>query len=106
MRPSVQVENEILRVQVPGERFEARDCPELRHEIASRWQSEIQILEIDCQHLRWIDSSAFGTLLTLYRLFETSHGMIRLRGVSPQIHSQTQLLRLDRLFHLDESVAT
>lgn len=61
-------------------------------------------LVVNLAQARFLDSAAIGTLITLAKEADSMGGAVRLASVPPQIRQTLRLLRLDRLFLLDDSL--
>jgi anti-sigma B factor antagonist len=94
------VENDLLRVSVPGPRLDAAVARDFKAGVESAWAPGLARMEIDLRAVDFVDSSGVGALLSVYRKLPASPGAMRLEGVKPGVRSMLAMLRLDQFFDI------
>jgi anti-sigma B factor antagonist len=64
------------------------------------WESGIRQVVVDMEKVGFVDSTAIGAFLSLYRKLPQDGGSIRLLRTAPAVQSVIEVLRLHRIFLL------
>lgn len=78
--------------------LDAVTAPELRPILDGLIAESRKLIVIDLSHLRLIDSSGVGVLVSLFKRARAAGGDVRLVGLKDQPLAIFKLLRLDRVF--------
>lgn len=89
----------ILRV-TGLERLSVSNCADFKMLLQLYLNESIQIVELDCTGLRFIDSDGLGTLITIQKKLAARSGKVRLQNTLPVVRQLLHLLRLDEIFEL------
>jgi anti-sigma B factor antagonist len=95
-------EGDVLAMKVTIPRLDAATAREFKEECAQAWTPQTHAVIADLSQLEFIDSSGVGALLSLYKRLPAPNPSVKLRGVQPQVQSVIELLRLHRIFDLEE----
>lgn len=88
-------------LQVTGlDRLGASNCDEFKRLVQPHLTENIRVVELDCTHLRFIDSDGLGTLITIHKRLAGGAGRVRLRQPTPAVLSLLRLMRLDEVFEI------
>ena len=60
-------------------------------------------LVLDMSHVRFVDSSGCGVLLSVLRVSGSANGDVKLAGVQQPVHALFELVRLHRIVEMYES---
>jgi len=99
MELSVDRIGEVVAVAVPADELDASNAPELKSDIAPMLQEHAKLV-IDLTHVRFMDSSGLGALLSCLRQLRAHKGDLKLCGMSEQVRSTFELVRLDQIFDI------
>jgi len=97
---------DILTVQ--DQRIDAHNSAELKEYLSQLIErGETQII-VQLEHVRFIDSSGLGALLSGHKQLASKAGKFALSNIQPQVLSMFELTRLNRVFDIytdiDEAV--
>ena len=92
-----QGSNSLLRV---GGELDALSSPELRPTLEALAHDPGRNITVDLTHLKLIDSSGLGALISLYKQARATGGNVSFIGVADQPLVLFKLLKLDRAFGL------
>ena len=85
---------------IQEERIDAHNSGELKEAILHLIeQGEINII-VQLEHVRFIDSSGLGALLSGYKNAEAKSGKLALASMQQQVLSMFELTRLNRVFEI------
>lgn len=84
------------RLSIKGE-LDALSVTDLRREIDGLISKRLPRLEVDLSHLRMIDSSGVGAMVSLYKRSRAQGGHVQVTGLHDQPLAIFRLLRLDRV---------
>jgi anti-sigma B factor antagonist len=84
------------RLSIRGE-LDALSVPDLRPEIDGLIARRLPRVEVDLSHLRMIDSSGVGAVVSLYKRSRAQGGHVQVTGLQDQPLAIFRLLRLDRV---------
>lgn len=94
----------IVSLKIEGD-ITAPRCAELRAWLEKSWEKrpDAHGLELDLQHVQFIDSSGVGLLLVMKRLAEKRpRGALTLRRLSPNVRNVITVSRMDTVFNIEE----
>jgi len=80
--------------------LDAVTAPEIRPTLDQIVADQRKSVMVDVSHLRLIDSSGVGVIVSLYKRCKAFGGVVQLTGLKDQPLAIFKLLRLDRVFPL------
>jgi anti-sigma B factor antagonist len=86
----------VIRLAIEGE-LDAVTVSDLRAEIEKLLTRRLGRVEVDLAHLRMLDSSGVGALVSLYKRVRANGGEVVVVGLRDQPLAIFRLLRLDRV---------
>lgn len=93
---------------VPVEELDASNAAEFKHDIAPILQANSKLV-LDLSRLSFVDSSGLGAMLSCLRQLSAKSGDLKLCGMSKQVRSLFELVRMHRIFDIygtrDEAVS-
>jgi anti-sigma B factor antagonist len=78
--------------------LDALTAPEIRPTIDALVEEKRMSITLDLAHLRLIDSSGVGVIVSLFKRCRAFGGVVQVQGVQNQPLAIFKLLRLDRVF--------
>lgn len=96
-----QIENGVLRVELSVSRLDASASREFKRQVDEIWSPEVNQVELDFRQVYFIDSSGVGALLGVYKRLPSTDGQVRLTSVQAPVQSVIELLRLHRIFEIE-----
>ncbi|HZS40688.1 MAG TPA: STAS domain-containing protein [Polyangia bacterium] len=97
MNFSKTVEGAAVVLRIEGS-LDAMSTPELRPLIEELIAERVAQVTVDLSHLRLIDSSGVGAIVSLYKRMRAQGCHVVVRGLRDQPLAIFRLLRLDRVF--------
>lgn len=91
-----------LCLDIFSDQLDARVASELKTDFGRVWDSRCKEVVVDLQEVRFIDSSGVGVLLHIQRKAMGESRPLVLHGVRPAVQQVIRLLRLDRVFLINE----
>ena len=82
------------------DRLSASNCGEFKQLVLLRLAENVRVVELECAHLRFIDSDGLGTLITIHKRLVTCSGRVRLKQPLPVVRQLLRLLRFDEIFEI------
>ncbi|MDX2051546.1 MAG: STAS domain-containing protein [Polyangiaceae bacterium] len=101
MEFAVSSEADTTTVAIRGE-FDAKTAPEARPKIDELLGAQPRRVIVDLSQLRLIDSTGVGGIVSMFKRVGAYGGAFEVRGVTGQPRSIFQVLRLDRVFGLED----
>ena len=95
-----QVDNGTLRVELGVNRLDAASSRNFKDEVDALWSDSVERVEMDFLNVDFIDSSGVGALLGVYKRLPEKEASVRLNRVKPPVQSVIELLRLHRIFEI------
>ncbi len=83
-----------------SDKFNAPVAESVKSEIASKFLKPDAKVVFNLKGINYIDSSGFGTLLTLLKRAKTNYGCFRICNVSDQVMELFRLLQLHNIFEI------
>ncbi len=96
-----QVDNGVLRIELGVNRLDASSSREFKKQVDEVWTTEITQVELNFNEVDFIDSSGVGALLSVYKRLPNTDGRVRLTSVQAPVQSVIELLRLHRIFEIE-----
>lgn len=105
MRLTTETIDGTVIIHIDEERLDAHNSADLKLEFQQLFASGSPNLLVDLQHVRFIDSSGLGALVSGFKNATSSHGNLQLAALQPQVKSMFELTRLHRVFEIYQTVA-
>ncbi len=99
MKSSIQRGADQTTLRVEGE-LDALSAPTLRPDIDTIANENPKLVVVDLSHLRMIDSSGVGAIVSLYKRMRASGAEFKLEGLNGQPLAIFRVLKLDRVFQI------
>ena len=84
---------------VPVEELDASNSSDFKRDIAPVLQANAKLV-LDLSGLRFVDSSGLGAMLSCLRQLSAKGGDLKLCGMSRQVRSLFELVRMHRIFDI------
>lgn len=97
MQLSTIPQDDKLRVILDGPRFEAKSATDFKDRMLEILQVEGKPLVLDLSAVEFMDSTALGALVAVYKQARQGLGL-QISGVHPNVLSLFQLTRMDKIF--------
>ncbi len=85
------------------EKFNAPVAENVKNEMAKHFEKPGTKMVFNLNGIKYIDSSGFGTLLTLHKRARTNEGVFRICNVESQVMELFRLLQLHNIFDIFNS---
>ena len=95
------LDNGILRVKLDVNRMDAFAARDFKKQVDLIWSKDVKQVEMDFKQVGFIDSSGVGALLGVYKRLPNTDGQVRLTSVQAPVQSVIELLRLHRIFKIE-----
>ena len=95
------LDNGILRVKLDVNRLDAFAARDFKKQVDLIWSKDVKQVELDFKQVGFIDSSGVGALLGVYKRLTNTDGQVRLTSVQAPVQSVIELLRLHRIFKIE-----
>lgn len=96
---SVEVYGDVAVATLFVDELDASNTDEFKHQMAPVL-SEHQRVVIDLEHVRFIDSSGLGAMLSCLRQLGAKGGDLKLSGMSKAVRAAFELVRLHRVLDI------
>ncbi len=90
---------DVAAVTVPVDELDASNAPELKRDIVPVLQANTKVV-LDLSRVRFMDSSGLGAMLSCLRQLNARKGELKLCGMTRQVRSAFELVRLHRIFDI------
>jgi anti-sigma B factor antagonist len=87
-------------MSIEEERLDAHNSNELKSQLMNLFEEGKTNIIIDLQHVRFIDSSGLGALVSGFKNAGSRDGSVKLCGLQKQVKSMFELTRLHRVFEI------
>lgn len=87
-------------MSIEEERLDAHNSNELKSQLMNLFEDGKSNIVIDLQHVRFIDSSGLGALVSGFKNAGSREGNLKLCGLQKQVKSMFELTRLHRVFEI------
>jgi len=94
----------VLILEVSGE-IDLQHSPEMRRLLQARTAQRTPALVLDFTGVKYIDSSGLATLIEYYQKSRVYSGKIGVAGLSNRVRSIFELVRLNEVFPIYDTVA-
>jgi len=84
---------------IPVDELDASNAGDLERDIAPILEANTRLV-IDLSHLRFVDSSGLGAMLSCLRQVTAKGGNLKLCGMSKQVRTTFELVRMHRIFDI------
>lgn len=95
------LDNGVLRVKLEINRLDAAASRDFKKQVDVIWSPDVTQVELDFKEVGFIDSSGVGALLGVYKRLPNADGQVRLTSVQAPVQSVIELLRLHRIFKIE-----
>jgi anti-sigma B factor antagonist len=102
MELEVEKTGDVAVVVIPVEELDAGNTAQLKSDVAPLLEQNPRIV-FDLGKVRFIDSSGLGVFLSCLRKVNARGGDVKLCRLSPQVRTVFQLVRLHRIFDIQET---
>lgn len=92
--------NDINILSIGDERIDAHNSNELKEYLLQMIERGEKRIIVQLQHVRFIDSSGLGALLSGHKNMAVRAGQFALTNIQPQVLSMFELTRLNRVFEI------
>ncbi len=99
MEIPVEKTDSVTIAVIPVDELDASNAGEFKRDIAPVLDSDTRVV-MDFSHLRFIDSSGLGAVLSCLRQLSAKGGDLKLCGMSKQVRSTFELVRMHRVFDI------
>lgn len=89
-----------LVMSIEEERLDAHNSNELKSQLMNQFEEGKSNIIVDLQHVRFIDSSGLGALVSGFKNAGSRSGSLKLCGLQKQVQSMFELTRLHRVFEI------
>lgn len=97
-----QLANDVIVIQYQGENLDASNVREFRALMQPVLEKHHRIV-FDMQHMKFVDSSGLGALISCLRETNAQKGDFRLCSLSRSVSALFELMRMHRVFNIHES---
>lgn len=94
--------DDVAVVELPMEELDAGNADEFKGAVTAVLEANTQVV-LDLKRLRFVDSSGLGAFLSCLRKITAKGGDLKLCGLSQQIRSVFELVRMHRIFDIHAS---
>ena len=100
MKLNLEKMNGYSVLTIQEERIDAHNSGELKEYILHLIEQNEMHIIVQLEHVRFIDSSGLGALLSGYKNTAAKSGKLALTSCNPQVLSMFELTRLNRVFNI------
>lgn len=99
MEIAIEQQNGVTVAMIPVDELDAGNADEFRRDIGPVLQSSTKVV-LDLSRLRFVDSSGLGAMLSCLRQLTANHGDLKLCGMSKQVRTLFEVVRMHRIFDI------
>ena len=99
MEIAAERQNGVTVATIPVEALDAGNADEFKRDVGPVLQSSTQVV-LDLSRLRFVDSSGLGAMLSCLRQLTAKHGDLKLCGMSKQVRTLFEVVRMHRIFDI------
>src|SRR5579859_7196492 len=103
MEMAVENVSEVAVAVVPVEELDASNVAEFKRDMAPILETQRELV-LDLRRLRFVDSSGMGAILSCLRQLSAKGGDLKLCGMTRQVRTVFELVRMHRIFDIHERV--
>lgn len=96
-----QAEGKTIHVVIARPRMDAAFVATFKEQVSAAWKDGLTKAVVDMSLVDFVDSSGVGALLGVLRRLPQSDATVVLKGMRPQVLSVIELLRLQRIFQIE-----
>ncbi len=100
MNLHIEKTNDVSVLTIGDERIDAHNSSELKEYLLQMIETGEKRIIVQLQHVRFIDSSGLGALLSGHKNMAVVAGQFALANIQPQVLSMFELTRLNRVFEI------
>ena len=100
MNLNVEKINDASVLTIVDERIDAHNSSELKEYLLQMIERGEKRIIVQLEHVRFIDSSGLGALLSGHKNLAVISGQFALANIQPQVLSMFELTRLNRVFEI------
>ncbi|HOI17207.1 MAG TPA: STAS domain-containing protein [Geobacteraceae bacterium] len=98
-------ENSGVTILTPmNERLDAHNSDTMKGAMKESFEAGAKNVLVDLSHVRFIDSSGLGALVSGFKNSVSHRGRLTLSGLQEQVRSMFELTRLHRVFEIHEGL--
>jgi anti-anti-sigma factor len=98
------LDGNVLVITLEGNSLDAREAPQFKDRITDLISNQrAGNVVFDLQHLKFIDSSGLGSLLSVLKHLNAQKGDLKLASVPPEILTMFEIVRMHKLFEIHPS---
>jgi anti-sigma B factor antagonist len=102
MEITVEKVNDVAVVAMPVAELDAANAAEFKRDMAPVLDTHAKVI-LDLTGLRFIDSSGLGAFISCLRKLNEKHGDLKLCGMSKQVRTVIELVRMQRILDIHGS---
>jgi anti-sigma B factor antagonist len=102
MQSKVEMLGDIAVVEILGEHLDAANAKDFKAHVAPLVEQHSRMI-FDLVHLRFVDSSGLGAILSCLRRLNDKGGDLKLCGMTKQVRVLFELVRMHRIFEIFNS---
>ena len=99
MEIAVDKMDDVAVATMPVDELDASNAADFKRDIAPVLEANTRLV-IDLSPLRFVDSSGLGAMLSCLRQLSAKGGDLKLCGMSKQVRSAFELVRMHRIFDI------
>jgi anti-sigma B factor antagonist len=99
MEIAVDKIGDVVVAAVPVEELDAGNTGEFKRDMSPVLETNKKVV-LDLSRLRFLDSSGLGSFLSCLRQLNSKGGDLKLSGISPQVRTVIELVRMHRIFDI------
>jgi len=96
-----QAEGNTIHIVISRPRMDAAFLATFKEQVSAAWIDGLTRAVVDMSLVEFVDSSGVGSLLGVLRRLPPSSATVVLKNMRPQVRSVIELLRLQRIFHIE-----
>ena len=90
----------IVKVIQPSGLLDGIKAKQLRHQISDLVASGVDVVLIDLENVKYVDSSGLGALIAIQRIMNTANGKLFLCSIQDQAKMLFELTKLNQEFDI------
>jgi anti-anti-sigma factor len=96
------LDGKFLNMKIKAGRLDASSISRFKEDCEVFLKNTVEELNIDMSEVEFVDSSAVGTILGFYKRLSEKKAIVRLLKLQPQVKDIIELLRLHRVFEIQD----
>ena len=94
--------DDILVIQVQEDNLDASNVRAFREAVQALIKDKTRVV-LDMSHLKFVDSSGLGALISCLRLLNSRRGDFKLCAMSKTVRALFELMRMHRVFNIHDT---